>query len=141
MSAVVGDIATLCAAGGLANKSLNGNIDGRVKVSFDTYTCASLAQGSTIKMCQVLPTGAKIVNIKVQNAALGGSVTFSVGDSNTAARYISAADGNSAAAWKEATAGMGYVIGTASGDNQILITTAGATATGLITIEVTYTMD
>ena len=141
MATVYGTNATKIAAGGLANKIDNGNIDAKIKIFIDDYTFAASAAGTVVKVGPTLPAGAVILDVRVMNAASGGSVTFSVGDSDTAARYISAADGNSAAAVKVLTLNMGYVIGTTTGDNQILITTAGASATGKFVIVVKYAMD
>jgi len=120
-----------------------GEFDGRVKVSIDSYEAATLVSGSTIEIGGTLPEGAKVLEVVIQADALGGSVTLAVGDSDTAARYISATAMNTGdkVLRINAIGGRNYVIGTASGDNQVLITVGGASATGSIKTQIFYTND
>lgn len=138
-----GVIATDVAAGGLANKADIGNIDARVKQSFDTYTILGTeGVGSTIIMGPILPQGARIRNVIIVYSA-NAAATLAVGDSNSAARYIPAQ--SIATAGKtdcSLVAAINYQIGTVSGDNQIVITTGGATLTaGTIVVMITYVFD
>lgn len=142
MSAVKGVNKTLVDAGGVA-KIAQGNTDARVKVMFDTYEASALATSSTISMGSTLPTGAVIIGMKLAYDALS-TVTLSVGDSADADRYIDDFDSANTAGNTDAILvdGLGYVVGTASGDNQILITTTGVSAaTGTIKLAVFYTVD
>ncbi len=126
-----------------ANRLSGGEFDGRVKVMIDSFVASSLAQDSTIDVGGIIPEGAKILEIVLMADALGGSVTLAVGDSDTAARYISATamNTNHKVVRINVIDGRHYVVGTASGDNQIVITTAGATASGDIKIQIRYTND
>lgn len=111
-----------------------------LKVMFDTYTASALTAGSTITMGDKLPVGAVIINIKMINAALGASSTISIGDSASAARYQAATSTASAAVVNMAVqAGFGYKV-TGTTDNQIVLTTAGATINGLIVVVIEYTV-
>jgi hypothetical protein len=150
-----GVVATAAAAGGLANKQLSGVIDARVKAMIDSYvtTGANEDISSTIAVGQVIPKGANILNIIISvSASLGsGSTTLTVGDtgSGRAAAYLTAFACSGAVIYDMTgtygvAAGFQYVVGTLTGDNQILLTTAGAhntTASVTIKVIVLYTMD
>ena len=61
---------------------------------------------------------------------MGSSVTFAVGDSVDSARYITASNVSAAGMIELKVAdGFDYVVGTVTGDNQVLITIAGAPIT------------
>ena len=95
-------------------------------------------------MGPILPQGALIRNVEIICGALGGSTTLAAGDSNSASRYIAAASTASATRLQcSLVAGINYVIGTNSGDNQIVLTTGGATLSASIVIQVivTYVFD
>jgi hypothetical protein len=142
MSAVKGVNKTLIDTGGISNEIAKGLYDARVKAIIDTYEASALASSSTISMGGTLPVGARIQLIQVMWDALS-TVTFSVGDSASTARYISGQQGSTAGAVLAALVdGFDYVVGTAAGDNQILIsTTGGSAATGTIKLLVLYTQD
>jgi len=145
MADVKGVNQTKIDTGGIDNRLDNGLKDARVKVCHDSYVALGTeAAASTIKMCGALPAGAKIVGVALACNDVGSGVTFSVGDSNSATRYYNAVDAHNTKKFNaiEQT-GLGYEIGTVTGDNQILITTAGATlGTGkLINIAVQYSID
>ena len=120
-----------------------GLFGGNVKVMVDTYEAAAISSGTVIEMGGELPTGARVLAVMLSCDACGGSVTFSVGDAESATRYMSAEDGSSAATfWTDLVDGVEYEIDmtTASTpDNQLLITTGGASATGTIKLVVFYT--
>ena len=143
MAAVKGVNKTLVDAGGLQSAMLRGQNDARRKSTVDSYEAAVLVLASTIQVGSTLPKGARIKEIILHADALGGSVTLAVGDSVTADRYITATAMNTANKVTKLTqiAGRDYVIGTNTGDNQIVITTAGASASGTIKIEIQYTQD
>ena len=118
-----------------------GDVHGAVRVFKDTYEASSLSAGSDITVAR-LPKGARVVDIHVKADALGGSVTLAVGDSADADRYITATAMNTAnkliSLSSDGVIGsIGYEIGDVT---DILITTAGATASGTITSVVYYTV-
>jgi hypothetical protein len=127
---------------GLAGQLPQGTCDARVKCMPDTYEASALATDSNISMGGTLPTNARIVDVILAYDALS-TVTLNVGDSNDADRYLSAINASSAGISRaDEVDGIDYVIGTNSGDNQIIIKTTGASsATGTIRVKVLYTLD
>jgi hypothetical protein len=141
MAAVKGDNRTKLDTNIGANVMDTGENRANVSVIFDRYTAAALAAGSTIKVGDVVPFGSTIVDIVLSYAALGASSTLSVGDSASATRYINAISSASAGVTRLSLAAtFGYRIGTNAGDNQIVITTAGAAITGLVTVCIEYAL-
>lgn len=134
---------TAWAAGGLANKIGAGLIDGRVKVMYDYYTITGTeAAASTIKVGASLPKGASVLAIGLQVSAAQTSLTLSIGDGNSATRYATTHAALQTAGVIAWFSGIGYVIGTATSDNYILLTTAAATATaGVLYVIILYTTD
>lgn len=141
--------ATLVAAGGVS-QILQGMVDARVKCMVDTFvtTGASEDIGTTITFGPALPTGARILDVilGVTGSLGSGSTTLSVGDANTAALYIAATAITAAVILRNSAKpdGLNYIIGTNSGDNRIIVTTAGAhnaTASVTVKIIVIYAMD
>ena len=129
-----------------ANRLTAGEFDGRVKVMNGSYEALALEAGSTIKVGGTLPTGAKVLEIRLMCDALGGSVTLVVGDAEDPNRYILATAMNTANKVTSINAidGRAYVVDmtTASTpDNQVVILTAGAAATGTIKIQIYFTND
>ena len=126
-------------------------LHGRVRVAYADFT-ADAAQ-ETINMFK-LPDGARIIGGRVDHAALGSSTTLSIGH----AAYTQA-DGTAVAAdvdeYKAAAAStsltsFNIATTTALGENSLVdspdglivtATTAGANATGLITVQMTYVLD
>jgi len=144
MSEVLGVQATKIAAGGIANQCAEGVQDARLKCIVDSYEASALATNSTITMGGELPAGARIQEIILSfDSTLNANNTLEVGDSNDADRYASVA-GSGAVVFQrlEMVDGQDYVIGTASGDNQVVIHTTGASAaTGTIKLAIFYTKD
>lgn len=132
-------------AGGLANKLAGGIVDGRIKCMLDSYTIdASEAAGSTIEIGGDLPKGAKVVAIILSASAAQTSLTIAVGDGASSTRYANAHTGLQTASATGCTiiSGKNYVIGTATNDEYILITTAAATMTaGTLYAAILYTTD
>ena len=146
MSAVLGVNQTKIETPTPANRLAKGLFDGRLKVTTDIYEAAALESGSTIKVGGLLPKGARIKEIVLHTDDLGNNTTLAVGDSDTANRYIVATDhGAGAALITRITiaqiAGRDYVIGTNTGDNQIVITTGAGEATNTIKIDIIYAQD
>jgi hypothetical protein len=140
MAAVLGDNATKLASTIGANTVDAGYNKAVSKIMFDTYTAAALAAGSTITMCDKLPVGAVIFNIRMINAALGASSTISIGDAASAARYLPATSTAAAAVVNMSVqTGFGYKI-TGTNDTQIILTTAGASITGLVVLQIEYSI-
>lgn len=109
-----------------------------------------LSAGDVIQMVKI-PSGATILDLKIFGGGGGGAYTFSVGDGNSVARYISATT------W--ASTGQAYsiyqnvpqiVVATANGAYQYtaddtidvtVVTVLTATLAGVFTLNVSYAMD
>ena len=126
-------------------------LHGRVRVAYADFTAATAQE--TINMFK-LPDGARIIGGRVNHVALGGSTTLSIGH----AAYVNAAgttvaldvDEYKAAASSASATGSAVASTTALGENSLVdapdglivtATTAGANATGLITVQMTYVLD
>ena len=126
-------------------------LHGRVRVAYADFTSASAQE--TINMFK-LPDGARIIGGRLNHAALGSSTTVSVGH----AAYTQAdgtvvaldVDEYKAAASSASATGSAVASTTALGENSVVdapdgliitATTAGANATGLITVQITYVLD
>jgi hypothetical protein len=141
-------IAAAMVAGGVSNWQTPGYIRGNVRVMVDWYVgTSSDTTGSVISMFPPLDAGSMILFFILGASASTGSLTFSLGDSGSATRYLSAGTGIATAGSNiiptlEASTGP-YIIGTNTGDNQIIITTGGATlGTGTIySLQCFYTID
>lgn len=121
---------------------------GKKRVIMETYEAAAIAAASIIEMGVYLPKGARVVEVKLMTDALGSGVTLAVGDYEDADRYITATAHNTANKVTRLNAidGDQYEVdettATATGtDRQIIITTAGAAATGTIKLEITYVQE
>lgn len=102
----------------------------RVKHRDESRLLNKNAVGDTVKVFGILPPKARIKNIKIFYPAMGSNVTFAVGDSVNPARYITASSVSTAGMIELKVAdGFDYVVGTVTGDNQVLITIAGAETT------------
>jgi hypothetical protein len=126
-------------------------LHGRVRVAYADFTSAAAQE--TINMFK-LPDGARIIGGRLNHAALGSSTTVSVGH----AAYTQAdgtvvaldVDEYKAAASSASATGSAVASTTALGENSLVdapdgliitATTAGANATGLITVQMTYVLD
>ena len=126
-------------------------LHGRVRVAYADFTAAGAQE--TINMFK-LPDGARIIRGRVNHAALGSSTTLSIGH----AAYVNAAgttvaadvDEYKAAAASTSLTSFNIATTTALGENSVVdapdglivtATTAGANATGLITVQMTYVLD
>jgi len=119
-----------------------GTLGGRVRVLQDQVTLAAEGNPATIEIGRKLQAGATILGVELYNAALGASTVLAVGDSDDTSRYLDVADANSAGWTKDVNlAGIQYVVGTNSGDDEIVITLTGGAGTGLVAINVYYTED
>ena len=119
----------------------SGEWSGKLRVQYDTYEASSLASGSDISVAR-LPKGAKVYDIIVHFDALGGSSTISVGDADSAARYIAATStasaGQMSMSQEGAIAGVGYE---QTAETDIILTTGGASITGTIKCVVMYSVE
>ena len=126
-------------------------LHGRVRVAYADFTSAAAQE--TINMFK-LPDGARIIGGRVNHAALGSSTTLSIGH----AAYVNAAgttvaldvEEYKAAAASTSLTSFNIANTTALGENSVVdapdglivtATTAGANATGLITVQMTYVLD
>ena len=114
---------------------------GNIRVQYDSYEASSLASGSDIFVAR-LPKGAKVYDIIVHFDALGSSSTVSVGDADSAARYIAATStasaGQMSMSQEGAIAGVGYE---QTAETDIILTTGGASITGTIKCVVMYSVE
>ena len=114
---------------------------GNIRVQYDSYEASSLASGSDISVAR-LPKGAKVYDIIVHFDALGGSSTVSVGDADSAARYIAATStasaGQMSMSQEGAIDGVGYE---QTAETDIILTTGGASITGTIKCVVMYSVE
>jgi hypothetical protein len=142
MAAYLADVATKYQAGGLANATLNGLIDARVKANLESYTIlGSEASGSTLDIGAALPSGARVLEICIEVSANQTALTVDVGDDADADRYAAATTDLQTAGFYRYS-GSNYKTGQATGDTQLVLTTGGATATaGQLEIIIYYTMD
>ena len=119
-----------------------GTIGGRVRTMTDDFTFAGEGAGEIIEIFRDLRAGAIVLGIRLKNAALAGSVTVRIGDSNDDDRYMTDIAVSSAADTNDINiAGLHYKIGTNSGDETIQILTAASAATGEIKVTLFYTED
>ena len=126
-------------------------LHGRVRVAYADFTAAGAEE--TISMFK-LPNGARIIGGRANHAALGSGTTLSIGH----AAYVNAAgttvaldvDEYKAAAAATSVSAFNIANSTALGENSVVdapdglvvtATTAGANATGLITVQMTYVLD
>ena len=140
MAALKGVNVTKIDAGNSGSNMIDqGLVNSKLEVHTDEYTFTAASIGDTVDIA-VLPAGAKVQNVQIYFAALGGSTTLAVGDSSDTARYIAATATSSAgSASLSLTAAKGYVIGTNTGDERVYLTLAGGAATGLVKTTITYT--
>ena len=126
-------------------------LHGRVRVAYADFTAAGAQE--TINMFK-LPDGARIIGGRVNHAALGSSTTLSIGHAaydNAAGTTVAAdVDEYKAAAASTSVSAFNIAATTALGENSVVdapdglivtATTAGANATGLITVQMTYVLD
>lgn len=121
------------------------NTGANLLVEYDTYELASLSANDVIELGNTLPDGALIVDIIVHHDALGTSTSLDIGDTNDVDRYLDGIDTTSAGSVSVADesdtafTGVGYVVGTNSGDDQITAKLLGAAGTGTVHIYILYT--
>lgn len=144
MSAVKGVYRTLMDTPTPTNRLDAGLFDGRVKASHDYYEASTLAIGSTIDIGGTLPTNCYVIGILLTWDALGAA-TIDVGDDESAARYINDQDVSTAGGvFVPLVDGHGYKVDmttSSTPDNQVVITTAGATISGTIKATIFYVHD
>ena len=148
--------------GGQTEWQLPGVIESTVKCYIDSYTptgnelAGSVLRFFTDGLNRVLPAGANILRIDFVMSSSTGSLTCSVGDYNSATRYASASTSFASAtpfSISGVVSGAPYIIGTnastaafgvvTNGDNQIILTTGGATlsaTTSIISAILYYTL-
>jgi hypothetical protein len=113
---------------------------GRVRAAMDSYTMAGEAAASVLFGPRI-PKGARVLpGSYLLTAALGASVTISVGISGTATKYLAATTCNTAnlRTLFDAVANMCVELTAAE---EIILTTGGAAGTGLVQVVVFYTLD
>ena len=115
-----------------------GTYGGRVRVAIDTYTFASTAAGTVVRMSK-LPLGARILKVTLINAALGSGVTIGIGYGASGVEFLAQTAMTSAGTRDSNLLGDYEVEAAANG--VVILTTAGVIATGKVTTQVYYTTD
>ena len=128
--------AALIAADGQATRPMQA---GSPLVFSDSYEFSSTVADKTVALFGQLPANLMITGINVVFDDLGTGVTIDIGDSADADRYVDGLDVATAAGDSQSLeiTGMHYTIGTASGDNQVVLTVLDATATGSLKVSIT----
>lgn len=105
----------------------------KVETRTASYELSSQATGAITG--PTVQKGETVVDVTLGYDVLGASTTLSVGDGNSAARFISATDTSSAGVTRtDSVGGINY---TYTADDTIDVTLAGATATGTVELVVT----
>jgi hypothetical protein len=143
--------ATARYTGGLAQKLAQGLIDGRLKCWVDTFVMDSSAAGSTIQMAGYtstygyLPKNATIIAVCIVTDTAVAGLTVDVGDGTAGGsqKYAAASTALQTKGLIGIYGGYKSQIGTTTGDNYILLTTAvqPLAAAGTITCIVFYVID
>jgi hypothetical protein len=149
MSTLYGVNRTLANTGGPTSMIPRAMQNGSVHCIFDSYEASGTSATDVVHMGAVLPDGAVVIGFILSTDDLGTGNTIDIGDTADDDRYASAINTASAAvsgsgaiivanSTTTQTTGMGYVVGTASGDNQIMITLNSAACTGTICLTILY---
>ena len=117
---------------------------GKVRCFVDTYTgLATEAAADVILMGPVLPKGARVLFVALQQVATGN--TPDVGDAEDTDRYLDEAGDNATTLTGDVATGVGYEVDmttAATPDNQIIITLdAAVTLAGKMTLVVMYVVE
>ena len=115
--------------------------NGEVRMAYDSYTSGGTA-GTIIYMFDKLPKGAVVMGIYLYCDWADASSTLDIGDGDDDNRYMDAIDTSSAVnGWQSLlTGGLGYTIGTNDDDDQIQLTTGGATVSGTVKMIIMYSV-
>lgn len=118
-----------------------------VYTMYDMYECSSTAAATVIEMGSDLPKGARILMFQASWDDMGSSTcTIDIGTSYNDDEFASAIDVQSAAGASTAIIvgdsdeGVGYVVGTNSGDSQITVTINTNAASGTLKLVVFYSL-
>ena len=114
---------------------------GRVRVMYDTYEASAVASGSTIQLFKI-PVDARVLDFKIWHDALGSSSTLAFGDSGDVDRLHAATASSSASIMIPLIAAINTMAGyTYTAETVLSLTTAGASITGTIHVQLTYVVD
>jgi hypothetical protein len=108
---------------------------------YDTYEASAVASGSTIQLFKI-PENARVLDFKIWNDALGSSSTLAFGDAGDVDRLHAATSSSSASIMIPLVAAINTMAGyTYTAETLISLTTAGASITGTIHVQLTYVVD
>ena len=132
---------TLASATATGDKVARAEQNGDLRVMYDTYASGGAAD-TVVYLGDKLPKGAVVIAIYLVCNYADASLTLDIGDAADIDRYVDGLDASSAINGLQTvlTGGVGYTIGTATGDDQIQIKLLGATASGDIQIAVVYSV-
>lgn len=118
-----------------------GVVRGKVRCTISKYTFASTASGDVVRMCKI-PKGAKILpGGFLMTAALGASVTLSVGISGTATKYLAATTCNTANLKTALGDTIANICTALTAEEEIIVTVGGAAATGACTLVIPWVIE
>lgn len=130
-----------------AKYRIGGNITRIVDYSLGATGNPNLSAGDVIQMLRV-PAGACITDVRLTVDQLsGGNYTFGIGDGGAAGRYFTSLSSGSTSAMFIMTnaaaqqAGVGYSYSVEDTIDITASTVTTATASGVLRLSVTYTMD
>jgi hypothetical protein len=108
---------------------------------YDTYEASAVASGSTIQLFKI-PVDARVLDFKIWHDALGSSSTLAFGDSGDVDRLHAATASSSASIMIPLIAAINTMAGyTYTAETVLSLTTAGASITGTIHVQLTYVVD
>lgn len=108
----------------------SGSVNASKKVRIDTYAMASMTgTGNVLKLFGALPKGAKILGIRLSVGTAQTSLTFKLGTSYNDDEFVAAGNTNLQTAGSYYYSGKHYEVGQEDGDDQIILTNAGAGGT------------
>ncbi len=114
---------------------------GRMRVQYDDYEAVALADGWTIAFAR-MPAGARLLDMVVHHDALGASTTLAIGTAGLPALFVPAQATSSAGTIVQSIdgdlAGFGHVF---TGTTDLVLTLAGADASGSVRAAVFYAVD
>lgn len=130
-----------------AKYRINGVITRVVSYSIGATANPALSSGDVLQMVRV-PSGASILGVQlVVDQLSGGNYTFTIGDGNSAARYFGSISSGSTSAIMGFTnaafvaSSMGYSYSAEDTIDITVGTATTATASGVVRLVVSYTLD
>lgn len=141
MATVSGDNYTIWAAKGPPDSFLKaGQWNGKVRVFTDVYEAASIAAATIINVARIPKDAVWLGMSSLVTDALGSGVTIQCGITGATTKFLAATACNTAnlQTFMHAIDGLHYVF---TAEAAVILTTAGAAATGTIKTEICVAVD